>query len=122
MAAAAVWHPLRDLSCTPISVAEDLVSYHKTQPEGVAAWAALDVTNCSITRAELAAGILANLQPGPVHIGSDNKAFIGKARAILAGRNLTAKKKWHFHKDGDLWNIFEKLAISNANGNSAIVF
>ena len=66
--------------------------------------------NNSSTRTEICGGIGALLADRPRHIGADNKAFTTMANRIVNGENITHKKAWPLHKDGDLWEVFEKAA------------
>ena len=70
------------------------------------------------TRTELAAGILALLAPGPIHQGTDSKAYKDKAHRILQGQQLNRKKPWNLQKDGVLWEWFDIL--SRAKGRHSI--
>ena len=49
----------------------------------------------------MAAGILACQAKGPVHIGSDSKAFCDEANNLL-----TQIKPWGLICDGDIWGHF----------------
>jgi hypothetical protein len=62
----------------------------------------------SSTRTELAAAILAISSHGPVHLGSDSKAFVTRANFILAllAINKFPKERWKLIADGDLWEHF----------------
>ena len=60
----------------------------------------------SSTRAEIAGGIAALLQPFPVHIGTDSEAFLYKANQILENPELQPRKPFLMQRDGDLWQIF----------------
>ena len=74
----------------------------------------------SSTRTELAAGILALCVHGPVHLGSDSKAFLTKAQDVL-DKSLADDDvcdSWHTSSDGDLWHHFEQAVL--AKGPSSI--
>jgi len=67
----------------------------------------------SSTRTEIAAGILAISANGPIHIGSDSKAFVDRASKILKdirrGR-AQPRKPWNLMSDGDMWEHFHAVA------------
>ena len=65
----------------------------------------------SSTRAEMAGGHVAINSPNPVHIGSDSLAFCTKLQAILDAPNITPRRPWCLHKDGDFW---QAIALSVA--------
>ena len=57
---------------------------------------------------------------GPIHIGSDSKAFVDKANALInnVNKGKRFKKHWSLMNDGDLW---EHLALAiQAKGAHAI--
>ena len=63
----------------------------------------------SSTRAELAGGIVALLQPRPIHIGTDSEAFLTRALEIIESPLISPRKPFALQKDGDLWHLFTKL-------------
>jgi len=50
---------------------------------------------------------------GPIHIASDSKAFISRARThVQAIKHGHCQPKWHSHTDGDLWmQLWQIVAI-----------
>ena len=56
----------------------------------------------SSTRAEIAGGIAALLQPIPVHIGTDSDAFLSRACQVLACPDTCPRKPFALRRDGDL--------------------
>ena len=65
----------------------------------------------SSTRAEIAGGIAALLQPFPVHIGTDSEAFLCKATQILENPELQPRKLFQMQCDGDVWQTFPQLVV-----------
>ena len=47
-------------------------------------WTKVDAYNNNSTRAEIAAGIVAMISEGPIHIGSDSESFVNKANEIIS--------------------------------------
>ena len=74
----------------------------------------------SSTRTELAAAIIAISCHGPVHIGTDSKAFRDKAICVIQdiSQNKRRKRPWQTTTDGDLWAHFEQAV--RAKGTNAI--
>ncbi len=64
----------------------------------------------SSTRTELAARIIAICANGPVHIGTDSKAFMDKAHGIMhrIRHHRGGRINYKVVYDGDLWEHFEK--------------
>ena len=112
-----VWSS-RDLRNQPLSQNELDYAYHEVDRDTVSFWGAMPGHINSSTRTELAAGILALCGKGPIHQGTDSKAFMDKATRILNGENLIRKTPWKLQKDGDLWYWYERLA--RAKGFHAI--
>jgi ribonuclease HI len=81
----------------------------------------LQAPACSSTRTELAAGLVGLCADGPVHIGSDSKAFISRARRhVQAIRHGHQEPKWLSHTDGDLWQQFWHIVV--IKGTHAVAF
>ena len=74
----------------------------------------------SSTRAEIAGGIAALLQPIPVHIGTDSEAFVSKASQILVDPETQPRKPFALQRDGDLWQIFSQLVSDTGSNSTAI--
>ena len=55
----------------------------------------------SSTRAEIAGGIAALLQPIPVHVGTDHEAFLSRASQILENPETQPRKPFALQRDGD---------------------
>ncbi len=126
---AGVWWPGRDLSERQLSEAEYILGVTRQEENGVAMKTVTGGYGGSSTRTELAAGILALMYNGPVHIGTDSSAFLMKARVLM--QMVEAKKKpkrpWGSQTDGDLWEHFYKsvaaknpvtVAISKVKGHA----
>ena len=60
----------------------------------------------SSTRAEIAGGVAALLQPFPVNVGTDSEAFLCKATQILEKPEVQPRKPFPMQHDGDLWQFF----------------
>ena len=84
------------------------MAYHVQEDDGLALFVNIGGYGGSSTRTELAAGIVAISAHGPVHLGSDSRAFVDKAnkirKDIIKGKRL--KKPWGLQSDGDLWEHF----------------
>ena len=94
---AGVWWPGRSLCRSenglkfiPLSNCESEMTYSQQTAEGVRLYTKIGGHNGSSTRTELAAGIIAICAHGPVHIGSDSKAFVDTANRMM---NDIAKKR-----------------------------
>ena len=74
----------------------------------------------SSTRAEIAGGIAALLQPFPVHIGIDSEAFLCKATQILEKSVAQPRMPYPLQRDGDLWQIFAQLVADRGPNSIAI--
>ncbi len=74
----------------------------------------------SSTRAEIAGGIAALLQPFPVHIGTDSEAFLCKAKQILENPELQPRKPFMMQRDVDLWQIFTQLVVDRGANSIAL--
>ena len=81
---AGIWWPKRDaMACGKqglirklVSHAEQEIAYCIQKDDGAMLYTAIGGFAGSSTRAELAAGIVAIMADGPVHIGSDSKIFV----------------------------------------------
>ena len=118
---AGVWWPERSLTKKqegqpyhPLSKAENDIAFHQQSNEGVRLYTKIGGYGGSSTRTELAAGIIAVCAHGPVHIGSDSKAFVDTANVILQDITKGRKphKPWKLVSDGDLWDHFHQAVIS----------
>ena len=74
----------------------------------------------SSTRAEIAGGIAALLQPFPVHIGTDSEAFLCKATQILENPDLQPRRPFQMQRDGDLWQTFTQLVVDRGTNSIAM--
>ena len=74
----------------------------------------------SSTRAEIAGGIAALLQPFLVHIGTDSEAFLCKATQILENPDLQPSKPFQMQHDGDLWQTFTQLVVDRGANSIAM--
>ena len=119
---AGVWWPGRQLHKHKISRGEAELAYASEEADGVRLATNIGGYSGSSTRTELAAGILALLNHGPVHLGSDSAAFVNRAQQLVldvkAGRPMS--QCWQTTADGDLWLHLE-LAI-RAKGPDSIQF
>ena len=102
-----------------INQAECELAFEEQREDGLALFTLIGGYSGSSTRTELAAAIVAISADGPVHVGSDSKAFVSRARKLQ--RNLAngraAKKQWKLISDGDLWEHFYK-ALQTKGPNS----
>ena len=103
-----VWERERTIDNEPLNDIEDNHLVAENYKDGLAISGILTGMNNSSTRTEICGGIGALLANKPRHIGADNKAFTQMANRIIKGENITRKKQWPLHKDGDLWEVFEK--------------
>ena len=130
---AGVWWPGR--KAEDLTQEEESIAEYKEEPGGLMLWCSFNADLNSSTRCELAAAILALLPPRPINIGIDNATVVGKGneiiqharrreeekrtdergRPLLGGtksklyRKTPYKRKWAQTRDGDLWQLFEKL-------------
>ena len=74
----------------------------------------------SSTRAEIAGGIAALLQPFPVHIGTDSEAFLCKATQILENPELQPRKPFQMQCYRELWHTFTHLVVDRGPNSIAI--
>ena len=107
---AGVWWPGRNLNQEPASEAENELAHYNQKPDGLEMYTSIGGLAGGSTRTELAAAIVAMSANGPVHVASDSKAFVTKARKLqkhmLKGRII--HKQWKLISDGDLWEHFYK--------------
>ena len=116
---AGVWWPNRCIgdksSCPlayrkPVSSAEGELAHYRQLDGGLQLFTKLGGFGGNSTRTELAAGIIAICADGPVHIGSDSRAFVDKANYLLClvagGKDPMGKRPWELTNDGDLWSHF----------------
>jgi ribonuclease HI len=107
-------HPPSDQTAVfnPISGAELEIAHFRQQSGGLQLFTKIGGFGGSSTRTELAAGVIAICANGPVHIGSDSRAFVDKANLILGAMaknpQHTPSRPWALTSDGDLWEHFEK--------------
>jgi ribonuclease HI len=101
-----VFWPNRALSLCSLNSVERDFAKHKEDPEGLCLWGNLHTPACSSTRAELVAAILAIAADGPIHLASDSKACISKARFYAQRiKHKHPQPCWANVTDGDLWAI-----------------
>ena len=81
--------------------------YIEQDNDGVNCYSNIGGYSGSSARTELAAGILAILAHGPIHVASDNKGFVSKAIKLINRVNDKNDQKINcgVQKDGDLWQI-----------------
>jgi hypothetical protein len=128
---AGVWWPHRHIdvpSTQPLSYrkrlsdAEEELAHHRQLDGGLQLFTKIGGFSGSSTRTELAAGIIAICANGPVHIGSDSKAFVDKANELLeiisTGDDPQDRRPWSLTNDGDLWAHF--CEVVQAKGHLAI--
>jgi ribonuclease HI len=106
---AGVWWPGRKHW---LNNAEDELAIIEKHDDGVRLYTPIGGFSGSSTRTELAAAILAISSNGPVHLGTDSKAFVLRANFILdlIRQNKLPKVRWGLMSDGDLWEHFFKVA------------
>ena len=104
----------------PISDSENQMCYWEQQPKGVALYTKVGGYSGSSTRTEVAAGIIAILADGPIHIGTDSKAFATKANKLILflEKGKGRKPNFKLRSDGDLWEHFYKSV--QAKGTTAV--
>ena len=104
MGAAGVWWPGRQSDPEHDAVSEGDIAYGEQCRGGLKLFTNLAGYGCSSTRAELAAGIVAIAANGPVHLGTDSKAFLDKAPYVLdlCRSGAEPKRPWNVQTDGDL--------------------
>ena len=92
------------MKTTPLSRAEGELAFHQQCGDGLRLYTSIGGYAGSSTRTELAAGIIAICAHGPVHIGSDSKAFVDQANWHMQNMNKgkKLKKPWKLISDGDL--------------------
>ena len=133
MGGAGVWWPNRSLteaSSQPesyrmtLSSAETEVGYHKFDENGLRVYVPVGGYAGTSTRTELAAGILALMAHGPIHLASDSKAFVDRANKYLSmlRKRKQPKRPWKLISDGDLWEHFWKAAEAKTPSAIAIVW
>ena len=126
---AGIWWPNRAINkdngdpcmkITPLSRAEGELAFHQQCGDGLRLYTSIGGYAGSSTRTELAAGIIAICAHGPVHIGSDSKAFVDQANWHMQNMNKgkKLKKPWKLISDGDLWEHFY-LAVKR-KGSKAV--
>ena len=125
---AGVWWPKRtidreeelDNKYLPLSDAEKELALHEQGQDGLRVYTEIGGYAGSSTRTELAAGIIAISAHGPIHIGSDSRAFVDTANRYIhsINKNNRIKKPWKLISDGDLWQHFYQAV--QAKGTNAI--
>jgi hypothetical protein len=128
---AGVWWPRRQiLRCdltgdqylNPLSEAEMCLAHHCQTPDGLQLYTKIGGFRGSSTRTELAAGIIAMVANGSVHIASDSAAFVLRANVLLGfladGYIVQPGKPLGLTSDGDLWQHFWECA--SAKGYASI--
>ena len=121
MGGAGVWWPNRNPDIRHrLSTSEQELAYYQVLEGGVMLFTPIGGYHGSSTRTELAAAIVALMANGPIHIGTDSKAFMDKAIDILykLRSDLPIKHNWKTMSDGDLWEHFTKAA--EAKGPNSI--
>ena len=94
----------------PLSDAELDLALFQQQTDGLKLFINLGGFGGSSTRTELAAGIVAIAANGLVHIGSDSRAFVDRAKQLIAviasGCDPQENRPWKLCSDGGLWHNF----------------
>lgn len=117
---AGVWWPNRQTSvggvkdskayCQKVSEAEFDLAHFRQRDEGLQLFTKIGGYSGQSTRTEIAAGIIAICANGPIHLGSDSRAFVDKANWIINeianNRDPQGKTHWKLTSDGDLWYHF----------------
>ena len=92
----------------PISTAEEEMAHIQQGENGVSLYTKIGGFGGRSTRTELAAGLIAISAHGPVHIGSDSRAFVDTANNILKdltqNKNRIRCKPWKLVSGEDLWS------------------
>ena len=114
-----MWWPNRCIHDSPsnpiayrsrISSAECELAHYRQQEGGLQLFTKIRGFGGNSTRTEVAAGIIAICANGPVHIGSDSRAFVDKTTYLLelliVGRSPEDKRLGALADDGDLWAHF----------------
>ena len=105
-----VWWPSRDLAEHPLTANEQSFSHHKVPSDGsVSLFGCLKGQRASSTRSEIMAGIIGAAGPGAIHQATDSMSYCKKVNKLLDGTCLTNRKPWGLQKDGDLWQVLDKL-------------
>ncbi len=107
---AGVWWPGRNINISHRpSPAERELGYHTQHEEGLSLHTPIGGMSGSSTRTELAAAIMAIAANGPIHLGTDSKAFMERANKVIQHIRKGSKRKrnWQMCSDGDLWYHFE---------------
>jgi hypothetical protein len=119
LAAYGIWHPTRDATdAQPLESCTGSLVTNSYTKDRLAIAGVLKGCRSSSTRAEIAAGLSAVTAPGPIHIGTDSKAFTIKLQAMLNAHPEPPRKPLNLHKDGDLWEAIQHTI--NAKGPLAI--
>ena len=107
-----------------LSRAETEVGYHKAEHNGLRVFVPVGGHTGTSTRTEPAAGILAVMAHGPIHLASDSKAFVDRANKYfeLLKQHKQPKRPWKLIFDGDLWEHFWKAAEAKCPSAIAIVW
>jgi hypothetical protein len=84
LASYGVWHPTRAATeAQPLECSNGNIVSNRYTQDRLAIAGVLKGCRSSSTRAEIAAGLAAVIGPGPIHIGTDSKAFATKLQAML---------------------------------------
>jgi ribonuclease HI len=104
----------------PLNEGEHMLAFHTQDKNGLNLSTKVEAYNGNSTRAEISAGLIALMAEGPIHIGSDSRAFVDRANASLIKihKHKRFKKPWGVVSDGDLWAHFAKAV--KAKGISSI--
>ena len=105
---AGVWWERRSLIEHPLSQAEQELGYVEHRDDGIMLISTLAGFGSSSTRAEIAAGIIAMAADGPIHIGTDSRAFLLKAQTIqkLVAASRPPRRPLSTTANCDLWEHF----------------
>ena len=103
-----------------MSFEEKQIAHHTVDEYGVRLHTKVGGYSGSSTRTELAAGIVALCAHGPIHIGSDSKAFVDGANFYIDCMRMGKphNHNWKLISDGDLWEHFH--AALSAKGFLAV--
>ena len=94
----------------PLNEGEQMLAFHTQHKNGLSLCTKVEAYNGNSTRAEITAGLVALMAEGPIHIGSDSRAFVDRANVILKRihQHKRFKRPWGVISDGDLWAHFAK--------------
>ena len=102
-----VWWPWRDIRHHKLTSNENDLGHICVRSRGFELTSGIQGPCTNSTRAETLAGLAAICAPGPMHIGSDSKAFVDQANNIINDESWSPPKPWPLCTDGDIWPHFQ---------------